>query len=94
MVAHTPGNLNAMRQHLWVFLAGLEDERVERWRQVWDPGMAGVVPAHVTLVHPEETAGESLLLWRAARCRAPAFRLNLGDVFAEDEGPRRRVRRG
>lgn len=49
--------------------------------------MAAVVPAHVTVVYPEETAGEDLLLRRAERLGEVArFRLRLGGVFAEDGG--------
>ncbi len=50
--------------------------------------MASVVPAHVTIAYPEETADEELLLCRAQRQLAGVapFRLRLGEVFAEDEG--------
>jgi hypothetical protein len=50
--------------------------------------MASVVPAHVTIVYPEETTDEDLLLRRVTeQARAgPPFRLRLGGVFAEDRG--------
>lgn len=61
---------------------------MEQWRHRWDPVMADVVPAHVTLAYPEEVVDEDLLLRRLERTLpvvAP-FRLRLGEVFAEDGG--------
>ncbi|MFD9945532.1 2'-5' RNA ligase family protein [Nonomuraea sp. NPDC059023] len=77
-----------MRRHLSIALRGPAAERLERLRRTWDPRMAHVVPAHVTLVYPEETLDETLLLKRAASQAAerPPFRLRLGDVFAMDGG--------
>jgi hypothetical protein len=50
--------------------------------------MASVVPAHVTVTYPEETADETVLLRRAEACLAGTkpFRLGLGEIFAEDAG--------
>ncbi|MFF1360934.1 2'-5' RNA ligase family protein [Streptomyces sp. NPDC058297] len=77
-----------MRRHLCVNLAGPEAGQIERWRHEWDPVMASVIPAHVTVTYPEETVDEALLLQRAELChhQTPAFRLRLGEVFTEDEG--------
>ncbi|MBB5077456.1 2'-5' RNA ligase family protein [Nonomuraea endophytica] len=77
-----------MRRHLSIALRGPAAEPLERLRQVWDPRMADVVPAHVTLVYPEETLDESLLLERAESRfgEQPPFRLSLGGVFAMDGG--------
>lgn len=62
--------------------------QVRRWRQRWDPLMAAVVPAHVTVVYPEETVDVDLLLQRAEQWAGTVarFRLRLGEVFAEDGG--------
>lgn len=54
-----------MRRHLSIALREPAAEPLERLRQVWDPRMAEAVPAHVTLVYPEETLDETLLLERA-----------------------------
>ncbi len=44
--------------------------------------MAAVAPAHVTVVYPEETAGEDLLLRRAKQLgMVTRFRLQLGEGF-------------
>jgi hypothetical protein len=77
-----------VRRHLCVIPVGPITERVERWRHRWDPAMASVVPAHVTVVYPEETADESLLLTRAehATGEIAPFRLRLSGVTAEDGG--------
>ncbi|WP_199547138.1 2'-5' RNA ligase family protein [Streptomyces sp. N35] len=74
------------RRHLCVALAGVE--RIERWRGEWDPVMAAAVPAHVTVVYPEETTDEALLIGRAEQyCATSApFRLGLGEVRAVDDG--------
>ncbi|MFI6394383.1 2'-5' RNA ligase family protein [Nonomuraea sp. NPDC050547] len=77
-----------MRRHLSIALRGPAAEPLERLRQKWDPRMAEVVPAHVTLVYPEETLDETLLLKRAESHAGerPPFRLRLGRVFAMDGG--------
>lgn len=75
------------RRHLCVVLGEQAAGQVQQWRRRWDPVMAAVAPAHVTVVYPEETAGEDLLLRRAEQLGAVArFRLRLGRVFAEDGG--------
>ncbi|WP_433795318.1 2'-5' RNA ligase family protein [Actinoplanes sp. CA-252034] len=43
-----------MRRHLTILLAGPPATLLESRRQTWDPVMAAVVPAHVTLLYPEE----------------------------------------
>ncbi|GIE75584.1 hypothetical protein Aph02nite_15340 [Actinoplanes philippinensis] len=43
-----------MRRHLTILLTGTPAALLEDWRRAWDPVMAAVVPAHVTLVYPEE----------------------------------------
>lgn len=50
--------------------------------------MASVVPAHITIAYPEETADEELLLRRAAEQfgSRPPFRLRFSGVFAEEQG--------
>lgn len=75
-----------MRRHLCVLPVGPAVERVERWRRAWDPAMAAVVPAHVTVTYPEEAADEELLLRRAGAGLGGAFRLRLGEVFAAEGG--------
>ncbi|HEY0697304.1 MAG TPA: 2'-5' RNA ligase family protein, partial [Micromonospora sp.] len=77
-----------MRRHLCVVPTGPGIDVVRRWRHAWDPVMAAVVPAHVTVAYPEETVDEELLLRRAQRCVGTVgpFRLRLGEVFAADAG--------
>ncbi|WP_436777752.1 2'-5' RNA ligase family protein [Yinghuangia sp. YIM S09857] len=77
-----------VRRHLAVLLAGLAVDRLAAWREEWDPVMAAVVPPHITLVYPEETADEELLSARAeAACgRTAPFRLGLRGVVAEEAG--------
>jgi hypothetical protein len=77
-----------VRRHLCLTLTGPVTGQVERWRHRWDPAMAAVVPAHVTVTYPEETTDEQLLLHRAARHTATTapFRLRLGQVIADDGG--------
>ncbi|MFC4069606.1 2'-5' RNA ligase family protein [Actinoplanes subglobosus] len=43
-----------MRRHLTILLTGPSATLLEGWRRAWDPVMAAVVPAHVTLLYPEE----------------------------------------
>ncbi|MBA9004145.1 2'-5' RNA ligase family protein [Thermomonospora cellulosilytica] len=63
-------------------------EQIEELRRTWDPVMADLVPAHLTVTYPEETSDETLLLRRAESWvpQATAFRLRPGKVFAENEG--------
>ncbi|MFI6902159.1 2'-5' RNA ligase family protein [Nonomuraea sp. NPDC050394] len=77
-----------MRRHLSIALRGPAAEPLERLRRIWDPRMADVVPAHVTLVYPEEILDETLLLKRAEShvTGRPPFRLRLGGVFAMGGG--------
>ncbi|WP_285788334.1 2'-5' RNA ligase family protein [Micromonospora sp. NBRC 101691] len=77
-----------MRRHLCVAPTGRTIDQIERWRRAWDPVLARIVPAHVTITYPEETADEDLLLRRAERLlgATPPLRLRLGEVVAEDGG--------
>jgi hypothetical protein len=77
-----------MRRHLCVTPSGPAIEQIEQWRNAWDPAMACVVPAHLTVVYPEETVDDDLLLRRAERFVSAMvpFRLRLEEVFAEDGG--------
>ncbi|MGC5030005.1 2'-5' RNA ligase family protein [Micromonospora sp. DT229] len=83
-----PIRLRSVRRHLLVVPQGSEIDTVQRWRHTWDPVMASVVPPHVTLAYPEETADEALLLYRAEHLTplVPPVRLRLDEVFAEEEG--------
>ncbi len=76
------------RRHLCAVLTGPAVEAVERWRHTWDPAMAAVVPAHVTVAYPEEVSDEDPLLRRAEALvgTMPPFRLRLGEVTADDHG--------
>jgi mutator protein MutT len=54
------------RHHLTLLVPdGAVRARVEPWRTRWDPRMAARVPAHVSLVYPEEVTDFDLLLRRA-----------------------------
>jgi 8-oxo-dGTP pyrophosphatase MutT (NUDIX family) len=82
------GVLAGPRRHLCILLAGPVADEVEELRRRFDPVMAAVAPAHVTLTYPEESGDEALLLRRMASCareRSP-FRLRLGAPFVEDGG--------
>lgn len=71
-----------------LIVAGAATEPVQRWRRTWDPVMAALVPAHVTVAYPEEIVDEDLLLRRAESCLGamPPFQLGLGEVFTDDGG--------
>ncbi|OLF14813.1 2'-5' RNA ligase family protein [Actinophytocola xanthii] len=77
-----------LRRHLCVLLDATATGPVQEWRQRWDPVMAAVVPAHLTVVYPEEVADEPLLLRRVESSLATTtpFRLRLGAVVAEADG--------
>ncbi|WTX00803.1 2'-5' RNA ligase family protein (plasmid) [Streptomycetaceae bacterium NBC_01309] len=77
-----------VRRHLMAVLPDTAVAELVLWRQSWDPVMAAVVPAHVTIVYPEETADEALLLERADEQFAGTapFRLRLGEVVAAGDG--------
>jgi hypothetical protein len=77
-----------LRRHLCVLLDQAVTGPVQRWRQRWDPVMAAVVPAHLTVVYPEEVVDEDLLLSRAESGLATTrpFRLRMGAVVAAEGG--------
>jgi 2'-5' RNA ligase superfamily protein len=77
-----------MRRHMCVIVTGAAAEPVQQWRHTWDPVMAALVPAHVTITYPEETVDEDLLLRRAESCLGAVvpFRLGLGEVFSDTGG--------
>lgn len=76
------------RRHVLLALRGEGAEELQTLRVEWDPEMAARVPAHVTLVYPEETVNEPLLLNRVAQvadATAP-FAIWLGDLESSDRG--------
>lgn len=76
------------RRHVLFALRGELAEDLQALRVEWDPVMAARVPPHVTLVYPEETVNESLLLDRVAQvadATAP-FAIWLGDLESSDRG--------
>lgn len=76
------------RRHLQFILSGPVAEQIELLRRRWDPLMADLAPAHISIVYPEEHDNETLLLSRtasAAELTAP-FKIGLDHVSAENEG--------
>lgn len=76
------------RRHVLFALRGEVAEELQALRIEWDPMMAARVPPHVTLVYPEETVNERLLLDRVAQvaeATAP-FAIWLGDLESSDRG--------
>ncbi|MEJ2885420.1 NUDIX domain-containing protein [Actinomycetospora aeridis] len=76
------------RRHVTVHLDGDAARAVDALRADWDPAMLRICPAHVSVVYPEETVDEALLLERleeAARETAP-FAVRLGGVEADEDG--------
>lgn len=76
------------RRHVALHLDGEAARAVDALRADWDPEMRRICPAHVSVVHPEETVDVALLLDRlgeAARETAP-FTIRLGGLEADDEG--------
>jgi hypothetical protein len=59
---------------------------VETVRHEWDPGMAALIPAHVTLVYPEEAPSVELLVerLRSASPHVQPFRLRTGTLSGSD----------
>lgn len=76
------------RRHLLLLLSGVASEQLESFRRQWDPVMAGRLPAHITLVYPEEVDDESVLLERVADATAEVapFLIWLGEAMAAEEG--------
>jgi hypothetical protein len=75
-------------RHMCVIVAGAAAEPVQQWRHTWDPVMAALVPAHVTVTYPEEIVDEALLLRRAESCLGAMspFQLRLGEIFTDHGG--------
>lgn len=82
------GEVTNARRHLCIPVTGSVKAQVEPLRRTWDPIMAAVVPAHVTVTYPEESDDDALLLKRAASYAElhGAFMLRLGEIFGEDDG--------
>jgi len=78
------------RHHATIFVAPAVAGPIEDARREWDPTMAARIPAHVTLVYPEEAPRPDLLIARVrtAAGTVPPFRLRLGEAagFASPEG--------
>lgn len=72
--------MSDVRRHLTIVIDPLLVPDVAALRHRWDPVMAAGVPPHVTVAYPDEHSDLS-----AAGASAP-FRLELGEVVAEDEG--------
>src|SRR5687767_9678117 len=66
--------------HATVFLAPRVAGVIEELRQEWDPSMAALIPAHITLVYPREAPLVGLLVERLQNASAQAlpFRLRVG----------------
>jgi hypothetical protein len=76
-------SLRAMtkRYHAMLFLVGPQLAKIEAIRRKWDLAMALAIPAHVTLVYPDEHSGVAALRDRvkAVAEREAEFRVSLGD---------------
>jgi hypothetical protein len=78
-----------IRRHLTAVLpGGAFVTEIEALRRRWDPVMAAAVPAHVSVVYPEETVDEAVLLDRMRResARLRAFPLDARGVERAEEG--------
>lgn len=66
--------------HATIFVPPDLAEPLEVTRRQWDPDMAAVIPAHVTVVYPNEAPVRDVLVdrVRAAAARVAPFRLRLG----------------
>lgn len=69
-------------------LRGEVEERIQKLRVAWDPVMAARIRPHVTLVYPEETVDEQLLLERVAKAakNAAPFVVSLGEIEGSGNG--------
>jgi 8-oxo-dGTP pyrophosphatase MutT (NUDIX family) len=78
----------AARHHLTILVPdGAVRDRIEPERSRWDPAMAAGVPAHVSLVYPEEVADFDGLLARAERATREqvGFPLDVRGLLRTDE---------
>jgi mutator protein MutT len=80
--------LPAARIHLAAVLPAAAARPIEALRRRWDPVMAEVVPAHLTLAYPEEAPDVVLLRTRAgeAAVHEVPFRMRLAAVTALEGG--------
>lgn len=72
--------MHAVRRHLTIVIDPLVVPDIAAVRHRWDPVMAGGVPPHVTVMYPEEHGDLDGI------AGATPFRLELGEVVAEDDG--------
>lgn len=81
------------RHHATVFVTGDAAAHLEPLRKQWDPEMAAMIDAHVTVAYPEEAPDPAMLRARlaAAAERVPPFPLWLGPVVAHEDKPGRGV---
>ena len=77
------------RRHLTILLTDSDvADAIERMRCRWDPAMAAIAPAHVTVVYPEEASDEALLMQRLERqlAKVRSFPIDIRGAFCEDGG--------
>lgn len=76
--------LPAPRIHLAAVLPATVAQPIEALRRRWDPLMADVVPAHLTVAYPEEASDVALLRTRAGEVavHVDPFTMRLGEVSA------------
>lgn len=74
--------MGPVRRHVLFVLDGEVAEQLQTLRRQWDPEMAARIPPHVTLVYPEETVDELLLVGRVTEAAAntPSFAVSLADL--------------
>ena len=63
-------------------------EQLQTLRRQWDSEMAARISPHVTLVYPEETVDELLLVGRVTEAAAntPSFAVPLADLKGGESG--------
>ena len=79
------------RHHAMLFPTGPPLAEIEAVRRAWDPMMAAAIPAHITLVYPDEHPGPEPLSERVKSLaeRQRGFRVGVGEFQAfppPDEG--------
>lgn len=80
--------MESARRHVLFVLDGEVADQLQALRSQWDPVMASRIPPHVTLVYPEETVDEPLLLDRVAQVadETARFTISLADLQSGDWG--------